>query len=64
MLISKKIVKSSKPLRNSHDQFETLWVKIAGWTNEGDLVVGICYRLPDSGEPVDEVSLLQLQEAS
>ncbi|XP_010076677.1 PREDICTED: rho GTPase-activating protein 18-like, partial [Pterocles gutturalis] len=28
----------------------------------GHLVVGVCYRPPDQGEPVDEAFLLQLQE--
>ncbi|XP_068520926.1 uncharacterized protein [Anas acuta] len=51
------------PLRNSHEQVESLWVKIKHQTNKGHLVVGVCYRPPDQGEPFDEAFLLQLQEA-
>lgn len=50
------------PLRNSPEQVESLWVKIKDWTNKGHLVVGVYYRSPNQGEPVDEASLLQLQE--
>ena len=50
-------------LRNSHDQVESLWVKIKDWSSKGHLVVGVCHRPPDQGEPVDEAFLLQLQEA-
>jgi len=51
-------------LRNSHDQVKSLWVKIKDWSSKGHLVVGVCYRPPDQGEPVDEAFLLQLQEVS
>ena len=49
-------------LRNSHDQVESLWVKIKDQSSKGHLVVGVCYRPPDQGEPVGEAFLLQLQE--
>ncbi|XP_050842254.1 uncharacterized protein LOC127060954 [Serinus canaria] len=52
------------PPRNSHKQFESLWVKIKDQANKGHLVVGVYCRLPDQGEPIDEALLLQLQEAS
>ena len=32
-------------LRNSHDQVESLWVKIRDRSSKGQLVVGVCYRL-------------------
>ncbi|XP_035169883.1 uncharacterized protein LOC118159406, partial [Oxyura jamaicensis] len=51
-------------LRNSHDQVESLWVKIKDLSSKVYLVVGVCYRPPDQGESVDEAFLLQLQELS
>ena len=50
-------------LKNSHNQVRSLWVKIEDRSSKGHLVVGVCYRPPDQGEPVDEAFLLQLQEA-
>ena len=38
-------------------------MKIMVWSSKEHLVVGVCYRLPDQEEPVDEAFLLQLQEA-
>ena len=49
-------------LRNSHDQVESLWVKIKDRSSKGHLVAGVCYRPPDQGDPVDEAFLLQLQK--
>ncbi|XP_021237137.1 uncharacterized protein LOC110390225, partial [Numida meleagris] len=46
-------------LSNSHDQVESLWVKIKDRSSKGHLVVGVWYRPPDQGEPVDEAFLLQ-----
>ena len=51
-------------LKNSHEQVESLWVRIRDRGNKGNLVVGVYYRAPDQGEPIDEAFLLQLQEAS
>jgi len=48
------------PLRNKHEQVESLWVKVNDHTNKGQLVVGVYYRPPDQGKPVDEALLLQL----
>jgi len=39
-------------------------VNVKDHTNKGCLVVGVCYRLPDQGELVDEAFLFQLQEAT
>ena len=47
-------------LKNSHQQFESLWVRIRDWCNQGNLVVGVYYRLPDQGEPTDKAFLLHL----
>ena len=52
------------PLRNSHDQVESLWVRIRNGSNKGQLVIGVYYRPPDQGETVDEAFLLQMREAS
>lgn len=52
------------PLKNSHKQVESLWVKIRDRTNKGHLMVGVYYRPPDQGEPVDVAILLQLEEVS
>jgi len=49
-------------LRNSHNQVESLWVKMKDESSKGHLVVVVCYRPPDQGEPVGEAFLLQLQE--
>jgi len=38
-------------MRNSHDQVESLWVKIRYKTNKGCLTIGIYYRPADQGEP-------------
>ena len=47
------------PLKINEKQAESLWVRIR---NKGHLVVGVCYRPPDQGEPVDEAFFLQLPE--
>ncbi|GAB0207491.1 hypothetical protein GRJ2_003214800 [Grus japonensis] len=43
---------------------ESSWVKISRQTNMGAVVLGICYRLPDQEEVVDEAFFKQLEEAS
>jgi len=52
-----------RPLKNSHNQAESLWVMFLDQNNKGHLVDREYYRPPDQGEPVDEAFLLQLQEA-
>ncbi|PKU28913.1 mitochondrial fission process protein 1 [Limosa lapponica baueri] len=64
LYIKKRIECEKLSLKNSHDQVESLWVRIRDQGNKGNLVVGVYYRLPDQGEPTDEAFLLQLQEAS
>jgi len=51
-------------LRKSHDQVESLWVKIKDRSSKGHLVAGVCCRPPDQEEAVDEAALLHLQEVS
>ena len=60
----KRIKCEELSLKNSHEQVESLWVRIKDQGNQGNLVVGAYYRPPDQGKPIDEASLLQLQEAS
>lgn len=48
-------------LKKSHDQVESLWVKIKEQTSKGQLVIRVCYN-PLIGELVDEAFLLQPQE--
>jgi len=50
-------------LKNSHEQVESLWIRISDRGNDGNLVVGVYYRPPDQGETSDEAFSLQLQEA-
>ncbi|PKU41806.1 rna-directed dna polymerase from mobile element jockey-like [Limosa lapponica baueri] len=44
-------------LKNGHEQIESLWVRIRD--NKGNLVVGVYYRPPNQGEPIDEAFLLR-----
>ncbi|GAB0201705.1 hypothetical protein GRJ2_002636100 [Grus japonensis] len=62
LYIKKQIAFEELSLKNSHEQVESLWVRVRD--NKRNLVVGVYYRLPDQGEPIDEAFLLQLQEAS
>jgi len=50
-------------LRNSNEQVESLWVKVRGQANKGNLMADVYYRPPNQVEPVDKF-LLQLWEAS
>lgn len=34
---------------------ETLWLRTRGQTNTGDIVVNMCYRLPDREEEIGKV---------
>jgi len=50
-------------LKNSHEQVESLWVRIRDQGSKGNLVAGVYYRLPAEVEPTDKAFLLQLHEA-
>jgi len=50
-------------LKNSQEQVESLCVRIRDQGNKGNLVVAVCYRPHDQGEPIDKDFLPQLQEA-
>lgn len=41
-------------LGNIHEQVESLWVKIKDWTNKSHFVIGVYYRQPVQGEPIDK----------
>jgi len=67
LCIKKSIQCEELSLKNSHEQVESLWVKIRDRGNKENLVVEpvvAYYRLPDQWEPADKAFLLQLQEAS
>ncbi|KAK4816205.1 hypothetical protein QYF61_012670 [Mycteria americana] len=64
LYVKNGIVCEELSLKNSHKQVESLWVRIRDRGNKGNLVVGVYYRLPNQGEPIDKAFLLQLQEAS
>jgi len=51
-------------LKGSHNQVESLWVRIRDQGNKGNLVAGVYYRWPDQWELIDEAFLLHLQEVS
>ncbi|KAK4824986.1 hypothetical protein QYF61_022512 [Mycteria americana] len=63
LYIKKWIECEDLSLKNSHEQVESLWVRIRNRGNKGNLVVGVYYRPPNLGEPIDEAFLLHLQEA-
>ena len=42
------------------DKVESLWVKIRGRADKADILVGVCYRLPNQDEETDEVFYEQL----
>jgi len=50
------------PLRNSHEQAESLWINLGTRPVKDILWLGVYYRLPDQGKSVDKAFLLQLQE--
>ena len=46
------------------DKVESLWVKIRGRDDKADILVGVCYRLPNQHEETDEVFYKQLTEVA
>jgi len=64
LYIEKSIPCEELSLKNSHEQVESLWVRIRDRGNKGNLVVDVCYRPPDQEETTDQAVFLQLQEAS
>ena len=41
---------------------ESLWVRISGKANKANILVGVCYRLPNQDEEMDETFYKQLAE--
>ena len=64
LYVKKTLQSEELSLKNSHEQVESLWVRIGERGNKGNLVVGVYYRPPDQEELIDEAFFLQLQEAS
>jgi len=60
LYIKKWIELEELSLKHSHEQVESLWVRIRDRGNKRNLVVGVYYRPPDPGEPTDEAFSLQL----
>ena len=50
-------------LMTGDNKVESLWVKIRGRADKADILVGICYRLPNQDEETDELFYEQLAEA-
>ncbi|GAB0203307.1 hypothetical protein GRJ2_002796300 [Grus japonensis] len=46
------------------DMVESLWVRIKGQANKGDVVVGVYYRPPSQDDATDELFFKELREAS
>ena len=51
-------------LMTGDNKVESLWVKIRGRADKADILVGICYRLPNQDEETDELFYEQLVEAA
>ena len=63
LYINKWIECEELSLKNSHEQVESLWIRIRDRDNKANLMVAVYYRLPDQGKPIHEAFLLQPQEA-
>jgi len=64
LYINKWIDCEELSLKNSHKQVESSWVRIRDRGNKGILVVGLCSRPPDQGEPTDKAFFPHFQQAS
>ena len=51
-------------LDDCDDKVECLWVKMSGKAKKADILLGICYRLSNQDEEVDEVFCKRLAEVS
>ena len=47
-----------------NDKVECLWVRIRGKACRGNILVGVCYRLPNQDEEMDEAFYEQLAEVT
>ena len=51
-------------LNDGDDRLKCLWVRIRGKANKADIMVGVCYTLPNHVDKVDKIFYKQLGEAS
>ncbi|PKU30779.1 adaptin ear-binding coat-associated protein 1 [Limosa lapponica baueri] len=51
-------------LIEGNSRVECLWVRIRGRASKADIVVGVCYRLPNQNVEIDEIFYKQLGEVS
>ncbi|KAM9590859.1 uncharacterized protein ACIBXB_005907 [Morphnus guianensis] len=51
-------------LHDSDNKVECLWVRMRGKANKADIVLGVCYRLPDQVEETDETFYKRLAVVS
>ena len=49
-------------LQVDSSKVESLWVRIKGQTNTGDVVLGVCYRPPSQDDDTDKLVLKELRE--
>ena len=55
---------SSVEISAENDTVESLWVRIRGKACRGDILVGVCYRLPNQDEEKEEAFYEQLAEVA
>ena len=58
LYIKKSIQCEELSLKNSYELVESIWARIRGRGNNGNLVGGVYYRPPDQGEPTDKAFFL------
>ena len=51
-------------LEARNDKIESLWVRISGKANKASVLVGVCYRLQNQDEEMDEEFYRQLTEVA
>jgi len=51
-------------LAAANGRVEFLWVRIKGRANRADVLVGVCYGLPNQDEETDEAFYKQLAEVA
>ena len=51
-------------INDGDDRVEILWVRIKAKASKTDIIMGVCYRLPNQDEEVDKTLYKQLGEVS
>ena len=64
LLINNQLESMELHLGIDEELTERLWVRVKGKAEEGDIVVGVCYRLPNQEDQVDEALYKQIGAAS